>query len=136
MPSDFLEPVLSRQLIGVFYDVYNELGFGFLEAVYRRAFAVECRYRGISVAEEVPFELTHRGVTIGQYRADLIVDGRIVIETKTGARVDAFGPAQVLNYLKATQLEVGLVLHFGPKPEFTRVVASRPVHAPEEQRRK
>jgi GxxExxY protein len=125
VPTEFLEPVLSRQVIGVFYDVYTELGFGFLETAYRRALSVECRYRGIPVAEEVPFELRHRGVAIGFYRADLIVDERIVIETKTGARIDPFAPAQVLNYLKASGLEVGLVFHFGPKPEFKRVVASR-----------
>jgi GxxExxY protein len=130
----FLEPILSRQIIGVFYDVYNSLGFGFLETVYRRALAVELRYRGISVAEEVPFELFHRGVSIGYYRADLIVDGRIVVETKTGARVDPFAPSQVLNYLRAASIEVGLVLHFGPKPGSRRVVASR-VHAPAQQRR-
>jgi GxxExxY protein len=135
MPEESLvENALSRQVIGVFYDVYNELGFGFLETVYRRALAVECRYRGIPVAEEVPFELRHRGVSIGFYRADVIVDDRIVVETKTGARVDPFAPAQVLNYLKAAQLEVGLVLHFGPRPEFTRVVASRG-HSPDQKRR-
>jgi GxxExxY protein len=133
--QSFLEPVLSRQIIGVFYDVYNEFGFGFLEAAYRRAMVVEFRYRGIPVAEEVPFELRHRGVSIGHYRADLIVDQRIVIETKTSVRLDPFAAPQVLNYLKASRLEVGLVLHFGPKPEFIRVVASRQVHTPEQQRR-
>src|ERR1051325_4759667 len=127
MPKHHLiEESLSRQIIGAFYDVYNDLGFGFLESVYRRAMAVELNYRGIAVAQEVPFELTHRGVQIGHYRADLIVDDRIVVEAKSSIKPDPFAPAQVLNYLKASRIEVGLVLHFGPKPSFTRVVASRP----------
>src|SRR2546430_1748082 len=107
---EFPDQQLSSQIIGAFYDVYNALGFGFLESVYRRALAVERSFQGIAVAQEVPFELLHRGVTIGQYRADLLVESRVVVEAKTGLRLDPFAAAQVLNYLKASRLEVGLVL--------------------------
>src|SRR5436309_3566927 len=123
--TDLLQRDLTGKVIGAFYDVYNELGFGFLENAYRKAMAVELSYLSIKVAQEVPFELTHRGVQIGHYRADLIVEDRIVIEAKTGETLNAFAPAQVINYLKASGLEVGLVLHFGPKASFKRVVASK-----------
>jgi len=122
---ELIERDLSEKVIGAFYEVYNALGFGFLEAAYRKAMAVHLTSRGIVVAQEVPFELTHLGVPIGHYRADLIVEQRIVVEAKTGSTLDAFAAAQVINYLKVSGLSVGLILHFGPKPSFKRVVATR-----------
>src|SRR5437868_2611636 len=116
-----IEGELSRDIVGAFYEVNNSLGFGFLESAYRRAMAVELHFRGISVAQEVPFELTHRGVQIGHYRADLIVERRIVVETKTGRNYDPFAESQVINYLKATGLKLGIILHFGTKATFKRI---------------
>jgi GxxExxY protein len=117
---------LTGRIIGAFFDVYKARGFGFVEAVYRRSLAVELDFRGIPAAQEVAFELLHRGVSVGYYRADLIVDSSIIVEVKTGFLMDPMAPVQLLNYLKAATLEVGLVLHFGPKPRIKRVVASRP----------
>src|SRR5579862_6247337 len=108
---------LTGRIIEGFYEVHRTLGFGYFESVYRRALAVELQFRGIPIAQEVPFQLVHRGILIGYYRADLVVDSSVVIETKTGLLLDPVAQSQVLNYLKASGLPVGLVLHFGPQPD-------------------
>ena len=99
-------------------------GYGFLESVYRRALAVELRHRGIAVAEEVRYEVRHRGVAVGLYKADLVAESSVVLETKTGLSLDPVAPAQLLNYLRVSGLSVGLILHFGPRPIVKRLVVS------------
>jgi len=116
---------LTGKIIGAFFEVHRVFGFGHLEAVYRRSVAVELDFIGISTAQEVPFELTHRGVEVGFYRADLVVESTVIVEVKTGPLMNPVAPAQLLNYLKAAKREVGLVLHFGPRPQIKRVIASR-----------
>ncbi len=118
---------LTRETIGAFLHVYADFGYGFLETPYRRATAVELRYRGLQVREEVPFELVHRGVHVGHYRADLIVESALLIEVKAGLVLDPAAAPQLLNYLKASRLPVGLILHAGPRPGIKRIVASRGV---------
>jgi len=116
---------LTGTIIGAFYEVYRVFGYGFLESVYRRALAVELTYRGVPVAQEGRYEVFHRGVRVGSYRADLVADASVVTETKTGLILDPTSPAQLLNYLRASGLPVGLILHFGPRPVIKRIVASR-----------
>ena len=116
---------LTEKVIGAFYAVYHELGYGHVEALYRRAMAVELRYRHLDVRQEVPFEMIYRGASIGLYRADLVVDSRLIVEAKAGHLLDPTSKAQVLTYLKASRLEVGLILHFGPTPSVKRIVLSR-----------
>lgn len=116
---------LTGRIIGAFLDVHRAFGYGFLESVYRRALGVELAYRGIAVAQEVPYEIVHRGVPVGIYRADMVAESIIVLETKTGLLLDPVAPGQLLNYLRASALPVGLVLHFGPRASVKRVVASR-----------
>jgi GxxExxY protein len=108
--------------------VHRAFGYGFLESVYRRALAVELRYMGIPVSEEVPYELFHRGVSVGFYRADLVVDSRVMVESKTGLVCDPIAPVQLLNCLGAAGLTLGLVLHFGPSVSVKRVIASHTRH--------
>lgn len=86
---------------------------------------VELRYRGIPVAEEVPFEISHRGVVVATPRVDLLVDGRVIVEKKAGTVLDPAGAAQLQNYLRASKIEIGLLLHFGPTPAVKRLIASR-----------
>jgi GxxExxY protein len=117
---------VTGAIIGAFHEVYRGFGHGFLESVYRRALAVELMYRGIAVAQEVRYELFHRGVSVGSYRADLVAESSVVIETKTGLVLDPAAAPQLLNYLKASGLPVGLILHFGPRPVVKRIVASNP----------
>jgi GxxExxY protein len=119
---------LTRGVIGAFFDVYNELGYGFLESLYASALAIVLRERGFRVAREVALEVRFHGEQIGLYRADMIVEDTIILELKAGATLLPGSKAQLINYLRISGLQVGLVLFFGPTPEFTRVIASRRRH--------
>ena len=112
---------LTGAIIGAGYTVHNTHGFGFLERVYLRALVVELTHLGISSQREVPFNLYHRGVPIGLYKADLIVESRVVVEIKTGLHLVPAVVPQTLNYLKASDLLVGLVIYFGPSLKVKRV---------------
>ena len=121
-PDRLLERELTGEIISAFYECYNELGYGFLESVYRRALSTELRARGHRCAEEGQIEVTYKGVIVGAYRFDLIVDDRVLIEAKAGEVLGPSDKRQLLNYLRATRIEVGLLLHFGPEPRFLRCV--------------
>jgi GxxExxY protein len=123
--ADYPLQDLTGGIIEAFIHVHRELGYGFLESPYRKALAVELRRRGLSIEQLVRYELVYCGVPIGVYEADLVVEQLVIVETKTGLVLDPVAQAQVLNYLKASHLEVGLVLHFGPRPVVKRVVRSR-----------
>jgi GxxExxY protein len=112
---------LTEKIIGVFYEVYNELGFGFLESVYREAMRMALGQAGLPVEAEVPVPVSFRGEVVGVFRADLVVDGRIVVELKTAESISKVHEAQVLHYLRASAMEVGLVMNFGPSARFRRV---------------
>lgn len=113
---------LTAEVLGAFYQVYNAHGFGFLESVYRRSMEVALRRRGVMVQAEAPFAVEFLGEPVGQYRADLVVGRNIIVECKASEHLPATGEAQVLNYLRASGLRVGLLLNFGPKPTFRRIV--------------
>ena len=106
---------LTGKIIASAYAVFRARGFGFFESVYRRALVVELRYLGVAVAEEVSYEIFHRGVSVGLYRADVVADSKVIIEVKTGSLLDAVAVVQVRNYLRAAGLTLGLVVHFGPR---------------------
>ena len=116
---------LTGTVIASAFTVFREFGYGFLESVYRRALIVELRFRGVRVEEEVPHDLLHKGVLIGRYRADMIVDRRLIVEVKTGPFPDSTAPNQLLNYLCVANIRLGLVLDFGPGgAKAKRVIAS------------
>jgi len=123
--ADYPLQDLTGQIIEAFFHVHHTFGYGFLESVYRKTLAVELQRRGISIEQLVRYELVHYGVSVGTYEADLVVERSVILETKTGLVLDPVAQPQVLNYLRASQLEVGLVLHFGPRPMVKRVVRSR-----------
>ena len=112
---------LTEKIIGVFYEVYNELGFGFLESVYREAMLIALKQAGVRVEAEVPVPVSFRGSLVGVFRADLVVDGRVIVELKTAESISKAHEAQVLHYLRASSMEVGLVMNFGPDAKFRRV---------------
>lgn len=112
---------LTGDIIGDAYTVHRAKGFGFLEKVYRRALVVELEYLGIHSRCEVTFDLHHRGVPIGVYRADLIVESRVVVEVNTGLLLDPGVVPQTLNYLRVSGLSIGLVVYFGPQLRVKRV---------------
>jgi GxxExxY protein len=118
------EEALTRRIIGAFYDVYNALGYGFLESVYKTALEREIADRGLRVVREAGAEVRYKGTVVGVFRADLLVESRVVVELKACRKLEPAHPAQVMNYLRATDLEVGLLLHFGPRPAFQRFIAT------------
>ncbi len=107
--------------IGTFFDVYNELA-GFPEFVLRRGLAVALADAGLVVQQEVALPVWFRGRRLATFRADLIVDPGVLIEVKIAPEILAINKAQVMHYLKATDLEVGLLFNFGRRPEFARVI--------------
>lgn len=115
---------ITHEVIGGFYSVYNQLGYGFLEKPYANALAVELDFRGLKVEREVPFEIFYRGVNVGAYRADLLVEERVIVEVKASKDLSGSDEPQVINYLKASPIEVALLLHFGPKARYRRLVYS------------
>ena len=117
---------LTKSVIGVFYEVYNELGQGFLESVYEAGMELALRQAGFSLQRQQAIEVRFRGQTIGDFRADLVVEGVLLVELKAARALDPAHEAQVLNYLRATDLEVGLLLNFGPKPEVKRFLYDNP----------
>jgi GxxExxY protein len=115
----------SHASIGAFYSTYNELGAGFPEFISRRAVAIAIRDAGLEVHEEVELPVWFRGHRIAKFRADMVVAGKLLIEVKAAPEIDRFHMAQVLHYLKASDLEVGLLFNFGREPKFKRIAYER-----------
>jgi len=113
---------LCHDIVEVFYAVYNELGFGFLEVVYEAALEIALTDAGFRVSRQVATPIWFRGRKIGDYKADLVVNNLVLIELKAARAIDSSHEAQTLNYLRATEFEVALLLNFGPKPQFRRLV--------------
>jgi GxxExxY protein len=113
---------LTEQIIGIYYDVYAELGHGFLEKLCQLAMVIELRQAGLTVEEGSPFPVWFRGHLLGDFFTDIVVDGLVLAEVKASSNLHPWDEAQVLNYLRASPLEVALVLNFGPKREFRRKI--------------
>jgi GxxExxY protein len=113
---------ITEKIINSFYTVYNILGYGFLEKVYENAMLIELRKAGLDVVPQAPIKVFYNDQIVGEYFADLIVDNSVIVELKATAKLSVEHEAQLLNYLKATRHEVGLLLNYGPKPEIKRKV--------------
>jgi GxxExxY protein len=113
---------LTKQIIAAFYQVHYELGYGFAESVYSRAMAYALEDLGLPTRREVPIVVYFRGREVGDFRADHVVEAAVLLELKAGPTLPEGAAAQVLNLLRATNIEVGLLLHFGVKPNFERFV--------------
>jgi GxxExxY protein len=122
--ANLLHREITEQITGLFYDVYNELGRGYLESVYVSALVVALQQRGIRYRRETPLEVHFRGVPVGFVRADLLVEERVVVEVKAARVIDSAHEAQLLNYLRASSIDVGLLLNFGARPTFRRLAFS------------
>ena len=123
--DQLIEEQLTHSVIGAFYAVYNTLGFGFLEQVYMSALERELRSRGHAVGREVYVPVIYNGEEISRQRIDMIIDRRLLVEAKSTQELHKSAKRQVYNYLRATRIQVGLLLHFGPEPCFYRLVSSR-----------
>ena len=113
---------LTEKIIKVFYKVYNNLGYGFLEKVYENAMMLEFKKENIPAVSQYAIKVFYEDEIVGEYFADILVDGKVIVEIKAAKNLTLENEAQLLNYLKATDKEVGLLLNFGPKPEIKRKV--------------
>ena len=112
--------VTDKILHTFFKRVYSKLGYGFLEKVYENALALELRRTGLKVEQQARIEVYYDGIIVGEYSADLLVESVVIVELKAIQRLTDQDEAQLLNYLRATPYEVGLLLNFGPRPDFRR----------------
>jgi GxxExxY protein len=119
--SDLKYRDLTEKVIGVFFEVYNELGHGFLESVYQRAFELALSSKGLKVCRKIQIPVWFRGEKVGDFEGDVLVENCLLLELKGVRILDRAHEAQLLNYLRATDVEVGILFNFGIKPEFKRL---------------
>jgi GxxExxY protein len=115
---------VTGAIVRVFYRVYDHLGFGFLESVYCAAMAHEFAIEGIGFVRESPIDVVYKGTRVGHFKADFFVEGCVAVEVKASEFLSSAHRRQLLNCLTASKLEVGLLLHFGPRARFERMVHS------------
>ncbi|QZK89598.1 GxxExxY protein [Flavobacterium sp. CHNK8] len=113
---------ISEKILKAFYNVYNSLGYGFLEKVYENAMMIELRKLCMNVQRQVPIKVFYEKQLVGEYFADIIVDGKVIVELKAAESLCEAHEFPLVNYLKATELEIGLLLNFGKKPQFRRKI--------------
>lgn len=113
---------LSQKIIAAAHNVYNELGQGFLEKVYKNALAIELQEAGVKCDIEVPMSVLYRGLVVGDYVADMVVEEKIIVEAKAVSQLNSVHEVQLVNYLKATGLQVGLLINFGRSVQVKRRV--------------
>lgn len=115
-----LHSAVTDAIICCFYNVYNNLGYGFLEKIYENSLAIEMKNHGISTQKQYPIAVNYDGQVVGEYFCDLLAEDKVIVEIKAAKQLLPEHEAQLLNYLKATDVEIGLLLNFGPKPEVRR----------------
>ncbi len=121
--KEFLHGEITRDILGSAFAVQKEFGYGFLEKVYENSMVVDLQERGRQVAQQVPIDVHYKGVLVGRYIADLLVEGKVLVELKAEKVYNPRHEAQLLHYLKATGIKVGLLINFGEKKcEYKRMV--------------
>ena len=126
MRNDFSDVELTEAIISAFYASYNKLGFGFLESVYANALDVELEKRGLHVQKEVRTDVFYDGRRIGSYKIDRLVERRVVLELKATETLAPHARRQLLNGIRASRMQIGLLLHYGPNPRVQRVISDVP----------
>jgi GxxExxY protein len=122
-PSILLDGELTEKILGAAFKVLNTLGAGFLEKVYENALSFELQRGGVSVEAQKAFHVKYEGVIVGDYQADLVVAGRVIVECRAVNNIDPVHEAQPINYLKSSGIRVGLLINFGrPKLQYRRLV--------------
>lgn len=116
---------LTSDIINAAYTIHNILGFGFLEKVYQNALLIELRKREIKVESEKPIKVLYNGQVVGDYIADIVVENKVILELKAVKALQEIHEVQLVNYLKATGIEVGLLINFGPSVDVKRKVFDR-----------
>jgi GxxExxY protein len=113
---------ITEGIINAYYDVYNAMGYGFLEKVYQNSMYLELKQRGFEVEAQRQIKVFYKGVNVGEYYADLLVNSAVIVELKAIEWLIPENGLQLMNYLRATEIELGLLLNFGKKPEFERII--------------
>jgi GxxExxY protein len=129
--SNYIHSDITELIIRAFYTVYNQLGYGFLEKVYQNALLIELKKLRLEAIPQVPIDVYYDCFHVGHYYADILVRRLVIVEIKAAEKLCSEHEAQLVNYLKASEIEVGLLLNFGPKPEFKRKVFSKSTPADE-----
>jgi GxxExxY protein len=122
MMKNFPHQELTKSIIGLYYDVYNELGYGFVEKVYHNAMLIELKKRGFEIDNQKKLNVLYKNEIVGEYIPDIIVNNKVILEIKTVEYLLDIHENQLLNYLKATDCEVGILLNFGKDPQFIRKI--------------
>lgn len=122
----FKHKEITDKIIRAFYEVYNELGHGFLESVYERSLEIALNSSDLKVCRQIQIPVWFRGKPVGDFTADMHVEDCVLLELKAARALDSSHQAQLLNYLRATEIEVGLLLNFGLRPEFKRLIFDNP----------
>lgn len=120
--KNFPHQELTKSIIGLYYDVYNELGYGFVEKVYHNAMLIELKKRGFEIDNQKKLNVLYKNEIVGEYIPDIIVNNKVILELKTVEYLLDIHENQLLNYLKATDCEVGILLNFGKDPQFIRKI--------------
>lgn len=123
--TELIHADISQEIIGGFYETYNELGFGFSEPIYTRALDLVLRARGLDVQREYPIVVNFRGQQIGFHRCDMLIERCVIVEIKASELLSPVAKTQIRNYLAATRLELGMLLHFGPRANYYRILGPR-----------
>ena len=116
---------ITQKILRAYFNVYNNLGYGFLEKVYENAMMIELKNLGLKVVQQKPIKVSYQDRIIGEYFADLLIEDKVICELKSIAELGETHETQLLNYLKATDIEVGMLLNFGQKPEYVRKVYTK-----------
>ena len=122
--DNFNHKFITEKILRAYYNVYNSLGFGFLEKVYEKALIIELEELGLEVEPQKQINVYYKHKLVGNYFADIIVEDKVILELKAAEFLLSSHSSQLYNYLKSTEIEVGLILNFGEKPEFKRIVFS------------
>lgn len=120
--TNYLHSDITSKIIEAFYNVYNTLGYGFLEKVYENAMMIELKKLGLDAKNQIPLKVYYDDMVVGDYNADILVEGLVIVELKSAETLLPKHESQLVNYLRATEAEVGLLLNLGPKPQKKRRV--------------
>ena len=120
--NTYLHSEITEQIIKAFYKVYNTMGYGFLEKVYEKTLMIELKKMGLEAQRQIEIKVYYEGEEVGDYKADIIVEEKVILELKAADTLCEEHEAQLLNYLKATPIEIGLLLNFGVKPQMKRKI--------------